>query len=509
MTSAYILIAAILILGGVIATLGDRIGTKVGKARLSLFKLRPRNTATLVTIITGSLISATTLGILFGLSESLREGVFELDNILKTLRRTRREVDTLNNQKTQVESELTKVQKRLNATNRNFQQAQSQLKDISQQAIDLQKEIKSLLVERQALLQERNQLNAEITNLETEVNQLKTLVEQRDQELAERDRTIQERNQQLAEQETQLKDISQQATDLRTEIKSLLVEREEIIQQRNQLLAERQQLLTQRNQLKEQITQLDTQVTQLRDLVAQRDRELEEREKQRAFLERQVDILEQYYQNYQVLRQGNVALLRGQVLAFGVVRIVNPSAASVAVDQLLSEANRTATEIIQPNNNFNEPLVQITETQANQLINQIKDGRDYVVRLLSAGNYVQGEMQIQVFADTALNQVLFKPSDILAAISIDASTKTDEQIQQRLDQLLAASQFRARRAGVLGIIQVGDGTSPTEIVRFIEQLEQHNQPLEIQARVQEVAYTAGPLKIQLVAIQNGQVIFST
>jgi len=75
MTSAYILIVAILLLGGVLATLGDRIGTKVGKARLSLFNLRPRKTATVVTIMTGCLISASTLGILFGLSESLREGV--------------------------------------------------------------------------------------------------------------------------------------------------------------------------------------------------------------------------------------------------------------------------------------------------------------------------------------------------------------------------------------------------------------------------------------------------
>lgn len=197
-------------------------------------------------------------------------------------------------------------------------------------------------------------------------------------------------------------------------------------------------------------------------------------------------------------------------MAFGVVRIVEPSSASVAVDQLLREANRTAMEIIQPGNeSLNEPLVQITEIQANQLMNQIKDGRDYVVRLLSAGNYVQGEKQIQVFADAALNQVVLNANDILAAISIDASTMADEKIQQRLDQLLAASQFRARRAGVLGTIQVGDGASPAGIVRFIEQLQQYNQPLEVQAIVQEVTYTAGVLKIQLVAIQNGKVIFST
>jgi uncharacterized protein (DUF3084 family) len=60
-----LLILAIIFLGGAIATVGDRIGTRVGKARLSLFNLRPRTTAILVTILTGSIISASTLGIIF------------------------------------------------------------------------------------------------------------------------------------------------------------------------------------------------------------------------------------------------------------------------------------------------------------------------------------------------------------------------------------------------------------------------------------------------------------
>ena len=210
-----------------------------------------------------------------------------------------------------------------------------------------------------------------------------------------------------------------------------------------------------------------------------------------------------------MLRQGNVALLRGQVLASGVVRIVNPSAASLAVDQLLREANRSAVETTHSgNSNFQEPLVRITQAQVDQLVNQIKDGKDYVVRILSAGNYVEGEKPIQVFADAALNRVVFQAGDALAAISVDSSTMSNEEIRQRLDQLLAASQFRARRAGVLGEIQVGDGRVVT-LIRFIEQLKQSNQPLDVKAIAQEVTYTAGPLKIQLVATKNGQVIFTT
>ncbi len=180
MTSGYILVVAILLLGGVLATVGDRIGTKVGKARLSLFKLRPRKTATVVTIITGSLISASTLGILFASSRSLRQGIFELDSIQKKLRIARGEIDIINAQKDQVENQLAQArdqqadaQKRLDAINQKFQQAQAQLKTVSQQATNLRSEIKSLLVERQALFQQREQLNEQISQLKAQISQLK------------------------------------------------------------------------------------------------------------------------------------------------------------------------------------------------------------------------------------------------------------------------------------------------------------------------------------------------
>ncbi|MEQ9354501.1 DUF3084 domain-containing protein [Coleofasciculus chthonoplastes] len=513
MTSAYILIVAILLLGGVLATLGDRIGTKVGKARLSLFNLRPRKTATVVTIMTGCLISASTLGILFGLSESLREGVFQLDNILRQLRHARRDVEVVNAQKQQVEGELAKtraeqakVQQRLDELNSNFQKAQAQLRDISKQASNLRSEIQSLLAERQQLIEQRNQLNAEIS-------QLKELVAQRDQELEETSQQLALKNQQLQQRNEQLREKEQELGQKDNVIETM-AEREASLQE---AIAQREARLQElQAELKEAIAQREVRLAQLEEelaqrelLIAQRNQKLQDQQQQLAFLERQVDILEQYYQNYQALRQGNVAILRGQVLAFGVVRIIEPSAASEAVDQLLREANRTATEIVLPGSKEpKEPLVQITQAQAEQLIEQIQDSEDYVVRILSAGNYVVGEKPIQAFADAALNQVVFEPGEVLAAVSINASTLTNKALQQRIDQLLAASQFRARRAGVLGPIQVADG-DPSTLIRFMEQLAESEQPLAVRAIAQDQTSTAGPLKMQLVAIQNGQIVFST
>ena len=87
--SGWLLILALLVLGGVLSTLGDRLGTRVGKARLSLFNLRPRNTAVLITVLTGSLISAMSLGLMLLVSQRLRTGLFELDQLERRLRDSR------------------------------------------------------------------------------------------------------------------------------------------------------------------------------------------------------------------------------------------------------------------------------------------------------------------------------------------------------------------------------------------------------------------------------------
>ena len=70
--SAWLLILALLVLGGVLSTLGDRLGSMVGKARLSLFNLRPRKTAVVITALTGSLISALSLGLMLLVAAAVR-----------------------------------------------------------------------------------------------------------------------------------------------------------------------------------------------------------------------------------------------------------------------------------------------------------------------------------------------------------------------------------------------------------------------------------------------------
>lgn len=585
MSSGYILIVAILILGGVIAASGDRIGTRVGKARLSLFKLRPKQTATLVTIVTGSLIAALTLGILIAASEQLRTGLFDLKVIQKKLSKTREELTVVVEQKNQVESELTKAktersqaETQLDTINQSLKEiiakqsltakqlnsTQRQLGVVSQQKIALSKEITQIQGERQDLIEQRNQVKEQVNQLNSQVSQLqgniaqlrgqinqlngqiaqlKGQINQRDRQIAKRDITIAQRERVISqrqelekqlkkgisERETRLNQLGQQLKNREiqlTQRQAELKQRDQQLQQRQVQLSEQDQKLktlevqlkqgeiqlTQRDkqlkQLDQQFQQIETQLTQRDQQLKQLESQLGQREQRLAFLEREVGKLEQ---DYQVLRQGNVVLSRNEVLAAAVLRVVEPSSARRAIDQLLSQANRTSIESTQPGGKkTNERVVQIASTQVDQLINQIQDGRDYVVRIFSAGNYVTGEKQVEVFADVALNQVVFKAGDTVAATSAEPATMTEVEIRKRIDLLLAASQFRARRVGIVGdtILQIGDGRITT-FIRFLEQVKQYKQSVDLKAIAAEDTYTSGPLKIKLVAIKDGQVVFST
>jgi uncharacterized protein (DUF3084 family) len=467
MTSGYILIVAILVLGGVIATVGDRIGTRVGKARLSLFNLRPRKTAVLVTIATGGIISASTLAILFAVSDQLRTGVFELGKIQKSLSEAHQGLEQAQIRKNQVEQELTESR----AEQVSAQQRLDRINLFLKAAIARQAATEAQLNRTQTQL---GRVQAARTRTEAQLNQTQTQLSRAEAEKSRLEAVKNRTEAELSRTQNQLSSVSQQATGLRAEITKLGNERQTLI------------------------------------------RETKALEIQQANLEKAVQTLQQYYQYYQAryeaLRQGNVALFRGQVLSAGVVRIVGATGAQQAVDRLLREANRNAIRSTRPGTNeVNEQIIQITRSEVEQLADQIEDGRDYVIRILSAGNYVLGEKSVQVVASVTLNQVAFLSGDVIAAASIDPSAMSEADIQKRIELLLAATEFRARGAGVLaeGVQIAAPGPSVTAILNFAEQLKQYRRPLDLKVVTTDVTYTAGPLRVELLAIENGQVVLST
>ncbi len=104
--SGSLFIIFLLLLGGLISTLGDLLGSKIGKARFSILKLRPKKTAILITILTGSLISASSLFLMILVNRQLRVGLFRLGDLQKRLQESKQVLIPLKEEREKLENKI-------------------------------------------------------------------------------------------------------------------------------------------------------------------------------------------------------------------------------------------------------------------------------------------------------------------------------------------------------------------------------------------------------------------
>jgi uncharacterized protein (DUF3084 family) len=558
MTSGYILIGAILILGGIIAVSGDRIGTRVGKARLSLFKLRPRQTATLVTIVTGTLISASVLTLIFGASEQLRTGVFDLQKIQRKLSdtkenlaraieqkdRVQRELEIARNEQSQAKNFLSGIDKSLkdellkqSVAQQNFKNTQQQLQSVATERNELVSEVaqitrqrSDLQAQQQVVSQQVRSLQSRVRNLEREILPLQeqlTVTNTQRAQLHHRLNTITvepnlvSQTQRLQSYENTSKKLShdlESQTAILTNLESQLqTQQTELFNLKTQIEQIDSKLAVRQAQLKEKDKQHEQLEREFQDRALQlklRDKELKKIELQvksnrqgLASLEREVNNIEQEYRK---IRQGNVGIVRNQVLASTILKVSSPETATKAINNLLAQANLQALQATNPDaSDRQQQIIDLAPNQLTQLKQQIADRQNYVVRIFSTGNYVVGDRHVQVFIDATPNLKLFDRHQQVARVSIDPNTMSEEQIRQQLNILLVTAQLRARKSGILDDRpQIGDGQLAT-YVQFLDRVKQRKYPIDISAIVDRDTYTLGPLIIKLQASVGDRVLFNT
>ncbi|MCX4130474.1 DUF3084 domain-containing protein [Megamonas funiformis] len=143
------LIVVLVLTGGVIAFIGDRLGSKVGKKKLSLFGLRPRHTSILVTIITGILITTVTFGILAIASKDVRTALFGMDKLKAELNDKQYALEEASN-------DLASVTFDLNTTKEEYAKSKKDLEE-TQEDLEIAQQAAELLRQEQVALQNRNQ----------------------------------------------------------------------------------------------------------------------------------------------------------------------------------------------------------------------------------------------------------------------------------------------------------------------------------------------------------------
>lgn len=143
------LIVVLVLTGGVIAFIGDRLGSKVGKKKLSLFGLRPRHTSILVTIITGILITTVTFGILAIASKDVRTALFGMNKLKAELNEKQSMLE-------EASGALVNVKNDLNTTKEEYAKSKNDLEE-TQEDLEIAQQAAELLRQEQVALQNRNQ----------------------------------------------------------------------------------------------------------------------------------------------------------------------------------------------------------------------------------------------------------------------------------------------------------------------------------------------------------------
>ncbi len=103
------LIIIISVISMVIAYLGDILGKRIGKKRISIFGLRPRTTAMLVTIFIGAVISVVTFLLLITFSSQMRQMLLRTEQMQDKIQEMKLERNELQDEVGNLQNEVTQL----------------------------------------------------------------------------------------------------------------------------------------------------------------------------------------------------------------------------------------------------------------------------------------------------------------------------------------------------------------------------------------------------------------
>lgn len=159
------LIIIMAIVGGFIAYLADKMGSKIGKKKMSIFGLRPKHTSILLTVTSGTIIAVLTIGVMAVSSESARTALFGMDKLQKELRMLNAEkanaAVALNEAKGKVEEQNQKISEldaRMQESMRENDAMEAKLAEVNSMYSKAQEELTSLTASKEQLTSEIQEL---------------------------------------------------------------------------------------------------------------------------------------------------------------------------------------------------------------------------------------------------------------------------------------------------------------------------------------------------------------
>ena len=452
-------ILVLIVAGAAIAWVGDWVGYRLGKKRVSLFGIRPRTTAIIVGCFFGALISASTIGILALTREQYRDALFRMDDL-------RKERSQLLAEREALRAEVARASKEVDRYKRGAQEAESKLKELAQ-----------------SIAQQR----AHLTELRSR--------------LADRQRRLEEVRRALGRSQGANKQLQAEERQLEGEIGQL---QQEIGSSEGQL-----------RKSEEQLRQTQQSLTQSEEQIRQTDRRLEDVNRR---LSEAMSKYEQYRQAEALREYGAPPPVEaGHEFVRDVVDLTQPAGTVRAkIVQLLERASEEALLLgaakgdngravrlyaVKAETGRPTPEPEVPEPQAIEAVVEslMKLEEKSQVILVSALFPAWQGQQVLVGLPHRWNKLAFLEGEVVASETIDGSQSRADLYRAITILLIGSVRPEAERRGMLyqpNTKEIGR-VSVDEVFDAIEELKRENRPVKVEVVVERDTWTVGPLNLDL------------
>ena len=141
---AFVLIIMLILLSGMVAYIGDQLGMKIGKKRISIFGLRPRYSSIIITVVTGMVIATLSVVILLSVYSGLRQALFNINEVMERLDQLDTELERRTAEVERMEEQRDELQGRVEALRDERDDLQALVDDLSGERYELENRIEEL-----------------------------------------------------------------------------------------------------------------------------------------------------------------------------------------------------------------------------------------------------------------------------------------------------------------------------------------------------------------------------
>lgn len=502
--SAYsALLIAVWVLGsGAVAYVGDKIGRRMGKRRLTMLGLRPRHTAAVFTVATGMLIASLTFGAMFLVNRRVTVAVLRVDELLRSTAdleqryaRARSSAQTALAYAASAERARSKAEQERRAALRRVRELRAEIRARLHELTRLTQEVAGLkhqLAEtNQRMVASRRELSAVRTILDREQERLKSAERKliaAEARTAEALRLERDARRAEAEARARQKEAEERAQALQGEVDAKTAK-----------LAS----------LQSDLSRADSELRAARDELAQTKERLD---RVRADLAQAQAFQQWMVEGAAIIRQAPIIFRADEELARRVVyRPDSPEQVLQDFARLLAVADVVATRrgAAPPGGTgravravtIRVPDVpgDLTEEQQVALLAQsiAAEKQDVVLRVVAAANTVKGE-PVQATLDVRPNRKVFRRGEVIAETVVPPHTSEAKALEAILDLL----QVKTRAAALdRGMLPSPSGTLGEagwdQVLSAARRADKRRVPSRVEVVAAVDAWTADPLLIQL------------